>query len=242
MNVLITCHSQYEHNVKNVVGAPVNQIDYIDIGQPAGNHQYNDWSKLPNNFYDSAWSVGCPVYGLLTTGAGQQIGINVVNSAWNVLKKGGIFVIEFPPEGAGGKTLEQILEKTKRIVKSLKHKWGVELVSKADLPIQVITKYPDRTHAIILKKPSGKTIKWANNQGESLATASEIPENQGYKGRTNLFSGRSNRSEPLAWYWKLLGYEDEPTGLEGVNYYTGHAVGGKSRRRRNARRRQTRRR
>jgi len=34
------------HNVKKFVGAPVNEIDYIDIGQPVGNHQYNDWSKL----------------------------------------------------------------------------------------------------------------------------------------------------------------------------------------------------
>jgi hypothetical protein len=92
---------------------------------------------------------------------------------------------------------------------------------------------------------SGKSIKWANNQGKSLTEEREIPQNQGYKGRTNLFVPRNEMKRPekqeLAWYWKMLGYETEPTGREGVNYYTGHAKGGKSRRSHNARSRQTRR-
>ncbi len=146
MDILIACHSQYEHYPVTIHPEELNhRVDYIDTGKLKLLSQYNDWSKLPHTFYDMVWGIQCPIYMPFVPKHVQDYGLTleILNAAWKVLTEGGIFVMPLNPDLIRRSSLKQIEEKAKVIIVDAKSEghWSVESTKIKDMPIQVESPY-----------------------------------------------------------------------------------------------------
>jgi len=211
-NILVACHCKNSDfkSISNPIGSLHPQlfykerasnrkqisenVDYVDIDTlcPSDDHQYKEWSSVPENSKDYIYTVNCSLYGMLRDyhikknlirGETSALLISLLNDGWQILRPGGMIII--PVDDSiplmiprfrvleGLEAINHQLDNLKQVTKDLTgNPWLVEAKTSNELLFTLSTRDINDKNFLVLIKPvvGGKKRKTRSRKSKKLIT------------------------------------------------------------------------